>query len=220
MILFACARDAIMPEIQRYGLRFSGLGHKLYRTLEGARRECGGKILVLELGPRELESCTLKERVVVAPLVALDAFRNLNPYLPPVAVAAGGGLVVRRRRGKHELVCIHRRGVWDLPKGKQDGGETIEGCALREVQEELGIEEVEVVKPAGQTVHGYTRSRIYHVKTTHWFWMRSGATSFEPQADEQIDEVQWVAWDEAASKLGYRTLRQLLRTLQPPDADL
>ncbi len=209
-----------MPEIQKYGFRFSGLGHKLYRTLDGARRECGAKILVVELRPGELKSCTVKERVIVAPLVALDAFRNLNPYLPPVPVEAGGGLVVRKHRGKHQVVCIHRRGVWDLPKGKLDEGETIEACALREVREELGIDDVETVSLAGQTVHGYVRSRSYHVKTTHWYWMRSRATSFNPQAEEQIEEVRWVPWDEAIVKVGYRTLRELLRTIDPQDADL
>ena len=220
MILFACARDALLPEIQRYGFRFSGLGHKLYRTLEGAKKDCASKILVVQLGPTELEACTVKERAVVAPLVALDAFRNLNPYLPPKPVAAGGGLIVRKHHGEYEVLCIHRRGVWDLPKGKQDKEEAIEECALREVREELGIGDVEIVSPAGHTIHGYPRSSSYHVKTTHWYWMRTEATSFEPQAEEQIDDVQWIRWDEAAATVGYRTLRELLRTARPADADV
>jgi len=220
MIVFACARDSLLPEIQRYGLRFSGLGHKLYRTLDGARRECTAKILVVELGPKELAACTIKERAIVAPLVALDSFRNLNPYLAPVAVSAGGGLVVRKHRGRYQVVCIHRRGSWDLPKGKLDDGESVEACALREVKEELGITDVNVIASAGQTVHGYTRGRGYHVKTTHWFWMTSPATSFTPQTSEEIDAVEWVPWEEARTRVAYRTLKELLKTIDPTAADL
>jgi len=218
MIVFACAREGVLPEIQRYGLRFSGLGHKLYRSLEGARRDCSAKILVIELGEKELAACTVKEQVVVAPLVPLGCFRNLNPYLPPVGVTAGGGLVVRKRRGRFELVCIHRRSVWDLPKGKKDQDESIESCALREVREELGVDAVELVGAAGETAHGYMRGRAYHVKTTHWFWMKTSEKEFRPQEEEQIDEVSWIPWTEAAAKVGYRTLRVLLRSLNPAKA--
>ena len=215
MILFACAREGALQEIQRYGLRYSGLGHKLYRTLEGARKECGGKILVVELGDGDLRKCTTKEKHVVAPLVTIDSFNNLNPYLAPESVTAAGGLVVRYHRGRHQLVCIHRRGAWDLPKGKLDDGETVVECARREVMEELGIEDVRVSGMAGRTLHGYTGSKRYLVKTTHWFWMHTDATEFEPQLTEDIERAEWMSWETARTKMGYRTLRDLLAGLDP-----
>jgi len=46
-----------------------------------------------------------------------------------------GGLVTNEN---NELLMIFRRGKWDLPKGKADEGETVEACALREVEEETG----------------------------------------------------------------------------------
>ena len=48
---------------------------------------------------------------------------------------AGGGVVVNERK---EILTMFRRGVWDLPKGKIDKGETKEAAAIREVQEETG----------------------------------------------------------------------------------
>lgn len=215
MILFACAREGALQEIQRYGLRYSGLGHKLYRTLDGARKECGGKILVVELGDADLRRCTAREKHVVAPLVKIDALSNLNPYLAPESVTAAGGLVVRHHRGRHQLVCIHRRGVWDLPKGKLDENETIEECARREVTEELGIDDLRVAGTAGHTRHGYPGRKTYLVKTTHWFWMRTDATVFEPQLAEGIDSAEWMSWDAARKRVGYRTLRDLLAGLDP-----
>ncbi|MCW3118909.1 MAG: hydrolase, partial [Chitinophagaceae bacterium] len=54
-------------------------------------------------------------------------------------IHAGGGFIVNE---KDELLMIFRRGKWDLPKGKQDNGETLEQCAVREVREETGLQNV------------------------------------------------------------------------------
>src|SRR3982751_3416807 len=51
-------------------------------------------------------------------------------------VKAGGGLVVNE---ENKILMIFRRGKWDLPKGKLDKGETLEQCAVREVEEETGL---------------------------------------------------------------------------------
>jgi len=51
-------------------------------------------------------------------------------------IEAGGGMVFNP---KGELLMMLRRGQWDMPKGKLDEGETMEACALREVEEETGI---------------------------------------------------------------------------------
>lgn len=55
-----------------------------------------------------------------------------------------GAAVTRNRRG--EILIAQRRegdmlgGLWEFPGGKQQPGETIEECIVRELQEELGID--------------------------------------------------------------------------------
>src|SRR5215469_11706824 len=66
-------------------------------------------------------------------------------------IIAAGGLVFN---DKNELLMIFRRGKWDLPKGKLDEGESIEACAVREVQEETGLN-VELQSFIGLTYHEY-----------------------------------------------------------------
>ncbi len=104
---------------------------------------------------------------------------------------AAGGLV---KNEKGENLLIHRRGKWDLPKGKLDEGESLEECAVREVQEETGIKEVILQKPLLITWHTYHQGTYFILKESHWYLMEApGKQSLTPQTEEDIEEVRWVA---------------------------
>ena len=55
-------------------------------------------------------------------------------------VNAAGGLVSNRRG---DYLLIRRDGLWDLPKGHQESGEDIRITAVREVQEETGVDKLQ-----------------------------------------------------------------------------
>jgi len=108
-------------------------------------------------------------------------------------VKAGGGLV---RNGEEKYLFMFRRGIWDLPKGKLDPGETIEHCAIREVMEETGIEGVILEGRLLITYHTYDESGKHILKETHWFRMQAPAPGeLTPQLEEQITELRWVDAD-------------------------
>lgn len=107
-------------------------------------------------------------------------------------IIAAGGLIVNE---KNELLMIFRRKKWDLPKGKLDEGESIENCAIREVQEETGLTPEFDGGLIGLTYHDYFDkwSQEDVTKETHWFGMRvSGPQNPIPQAVEDITEIKWV----------------------------
>ncbi|MFK5971888.1 MAG: NUDIX domain-containing protein [Flavobacteriaceae bacterium] len=103
-------------------------------------------------------------------------------------VAAGG--VVTNKEGK--VLFIYRNDKWDLPKGKLDKGETIEQCALREVEEETGVKGLKIENFLKTTYHVFKRNGVYRLKEVHWFAMK---TSFEGklkgQKSEGIEKVKW-----------------------------
>jgi len=107
-----------------------------------------------------------------------------------ITVKAGGGLVFNEKK---EMLFIFRRGKWDLPKGKLDEGETIEQCAVREVEEETGLRNIELKKSIVTTYHTYDEGGKHILKESHWFEMYvSGPQKLIPQTIEDINEAKWV----------------------------
>lgn len=106
-------------------------------------------------------------------------------------IEAAGGLV---RNQKNELLVIRRLGVWDLPKGKLEKGESIEEAGIREVQEECGITDLEINGEARIMYHCYEMKGKSFLKKTYWFPMLATANdALVAQSEEDITAVKWCA---------------------------
>ena len=111
-------------------------------------------------------------------------FKSLYFY-----IKAGGGLVFNQF-GK--VLLIFRRGVWDLPKGKQDPGETLAQTALREVREETGLTDLKIVEKLGNGYHCYMMSKQRTLKRTRWYLMQTHSPGqLVLQKEEGIQDAAW-----------------------------
>ena len=135
-------------------------------------------------------------------------------------ITAAGGVVFKSADNADntlEVVLIFRRGVWDLPKGKLDQGETIKECAVREVTEELGLSETPAITTKlVDTYHEYEQDRVLHGKTTHWYAMQladSANVEFKPETREGIDKVNWTELQQAKQLVGFQNLIEVLNAL-------
>ena len=114
-------------------------------------------------------------------------------------VKAGGGFVLTDR---NEVLMMFRRGQRDLPKGKMDKKETFEECAVRETEEETGLNKIKLISPLITTYHTYHEGSRYALKETKWFTMKvHGEQKLIPQASEQITKLEWVKKDEVKKYL-------------------
>ncbi len=125
-------------------------------------------------------------------------------------ITAAGGLVTN---GNNEILMIFRRGKWDLPKGKLDKGETIEECALREVEEETGLKNLTLGKKIITTYHTYDEFGKHILKESHWYKMKSkGEQDLVPQTEEDITEIKFIPVAELKKYTAntFRTIEEVL----------
>ena len=120
-------------------------------------------------------------------------------------VEAAGGVVWRRSDGSIEIALVHRPKYddWSLPKGKLDPGESFEEAAIREVEEETGLR-CELGPYLGETSYRDNKDRS---KVVRWWAMEAGEGEFQPHSE--VDDLRWVAIDEAQERLSYDRDRDL-----------
>jgi len=136
-----------------------------------------------------------------------------------VRVAAGG--LVTNGNGKY--LVIYRRGFWDLPKGKIETGETAEEAAVREVEEETGVNSLILGESLiiGQdqqnaTYHTFSRKGKVILKKSLWYHMSiKGTQKTTPQVEEDIEIVKWVKKEKLNELLPlcYGSIQDVLRTV-------
>lgn len=116
-------------------------------------------------------------------------FRRIHVF-----VKAAGGLVENQNG---EYLFIFRKGKWDLPKGKMEKGETPALTALREVEEECGIQGLEVGELIENTYHTYGDYGEDNLKKTYWYKMTTSYSGdLTPQLEEEIEQVVWLKKEE------------------------
>jgi 8-oxo-dGTP pyrophosphatase MutT (NUDIX family) len=119
------------------------------------------------------------------------SWKNFEEQFMPVAAA--GGVVINDR---NEVLFIYRLDKWDLPKGKIEEGEAQDTAALREVEEECSIMPLELGALLMSTYHTYILHNQPILKSTAWYVMRyNGSTTPQPQLEEGITDVRWIASD-------------------------
>ena len=121
---------------------------------------------------------------------------------------SAGGVVIRQVEGHTEVALVSPRdGVYALPKGHPDAGESLEQAATREVREETGLV-AEPLERLGDVSYWYRLAgeRVLKTVTFFLFDFRSGSVG------DHDDEVVWAGWvplTEAVEQLSYEGEREM-----------
>ena len=133
---------------------------------------------------------------------------------PAIMYAAAGGVVVDVER----VLVIVRPGRMGpdgrpevrLPKGHVEPGESREEAARREVGEETGLAEVEIVADLGHQVVEFDHNNARIIRDESFFLMAPSPGASLGQAEGQFAPV-WLAWEEALARLTFEAEREWVR---------
>jgi 8-oxo-dGTP pyrophosphatase MutT (NUDIX family) len=126
------------------------------------------------------------------------------------AVSAGGVVFRAGERGPEFVVCGRDSdGVWGLPKGTPDPGESLEETAIREVTEETGLQ-VRIVDKVGVVEYWFAREGVRYHKWVHHYLLEAigGNTN---DHDVEYDRVEWRPADVALKTLTFKNEVEMLR---------
>jgi 8-oxo-dGTP pyrophosphatase MutT (NUDIX family) len=126
---------------------------------------------------------------------------------------SAGGIVVRYEKGQPQFVVGSRRRerdgrTWTLPKGTPNPGESREETALREVEEETGLQ-VRITGPLESIEYWFVQSGTRIHKTVHYFLMEPAGGDLA-RHDHEFDEVRWIPFETAPTMLTFETERTLV----------
>lgn len=129
---------------------------------------------------------------------------------------SAGAIILREVKGELKIgLAQHARSTksWVLPKGHVEEGESIEQAALREIYEETGLDNVQLIKHLGTILRESPKSNgDVEQKTIHLFLAYAPANG-RPQAptDARFVGVSWFAPEEAIKLLPYESEQAFFR---------
>jgi 8-oxo-dGTP pyrophosphatase MutT (NUDIX family) len=128
-----------------------------------------------------------------------------------LVLEAAGGIV---QHSNNSFLLIKRFGFWDFPKGKIESAESNQEAALREVQEETGVGNLQISRELPTIFHIYRYRNQWIVKRTYWFLMKSDfGGQLIAQKEEDILEAIWVPKNRLTNYLmhTYSSLKELVK---------
>lgn len=126
---------------------------------------------------------------------------------------AAGGVVIDAAGTQILLLIRPSRDEVRLPKGHIDAGETPQTAALREVTEETGYDDLEILAPLGEQLVAFPLEGQLVRRTEHYFLIRAKSKRQieRPAQDEQQFFALWVPMDEALDHITFEAEREWVR---------
>lgn len=132
--------------------------------------------------------------------------------MPVERAVSAGGIVYRKGDDGLDVVICGRDadGIWGLPKGTPNAGESLEETAMREVTEETGLD-VRIVDKVGVVEYWFAREGTRYHKWVHHYLMEAtgGDTS---RHDVEYDRVEWRPVDVAIETLSFKNETEMVVT--------
>lgn len=124
---------------------------------------------------------------------------------------AGGVIFRRNEKNEVEILLIQdAKDRWTIPKGHIEEGETAQETAKREIAEEAGLKETEVLGWLGKINFRYRRVDKLVLMTTQVFLVRALGDTNAIQKEDWMNGIKWFSFAEALDAIEYEDIGKLI----------
>lgn len=123
-----------------------------------------------------------------------------------------GGIVFRRTAagGIQFLLIQDAKDRWTIPKGHIEEGEDSKTTAVREIGEETGLQQMEIINWLGKINFRYRRQTSLVLMTTEIFLVRALGDTDKLKAEDWMNGIGWLDSNEALDKIEYEDIGKLM----------
>ncbi|MAU33735.1 hypothetical protein CL689_07280 [Candidatus Saccharibacteria bacterium] len=122
-----------------------------------------------------------------------------------------GGIVFRRGQNGIEILLIQdAKDRWTIPKGHIEEGETAKQTAKREIGEEAGLKDVDVLDWLGKIHFRYRRIDKLVLMTTQIYLVRAKGDTNAIQKEEWMNGIKWFSFHDALEAIEYEDIGKLM----------
>lgn len=123
-----------------------------------------------------------------------------------------GGIVFRRTdKGELQLLLIKdAKSRWTIPKGHVEPGEEPKETAEREIREETGLKEMNVMNWLGKVNFRYRRNHTLVLMTMHIYLVQGLGDTNDLTAEDWMSGIEWLPANDAIDKIAYEDIGKLI----------
>lgn len=140
-------------------------------------------------------------------------FRRPRASIQEVVREPTAGGIVYRRNKKNEIEILliqDSKDRWTIPKGHIEEGETAQETAVREIGEEAGLGDVEVICWLGKIHFRYRRLTTLVLMTTQIYLVRAKGDTNNIKKEDWMNGIQWFSFNEALDRIEYEDIGKLM----------
>lgn len=143
-------------------------------------------------------------------------FRRKPSIQEVVREPTAGGIIFRRGSdGKPEyLMLCDAKGRWTIPKGHIEPGESAKQTAAREIGEEVGLHNLDMLGWLGKIHFRYRRINRLVLMTTQIYLVRAKGDTDNLKTEDWITDVRWFSFNDALDSIEYEDIEKLIMLAQ------
>ena len=155
------------------------------------------------------------DKVKESPLrkMASAVFRKKTAIQEIVREPTSGGIIFRLTHDKKDIEILliqDSKERWTIPKGHIEPGETAKVTARREIEEETGLKNVNILTWLGKIHFKYRRADKLVLMTTQIYLVQAMDEHEMPTGEKWMKGIKWFSFADALGVIEYEDIEKLM----------